>query len=95
MFACAQCGKTISVAERVSRSALCPHCGAYLHSCVNCRFYSTGSHNDCREPQAEYVSNKRGSNFCEFFTPSETEENADNQGSKKITRERFDNLFNT
>ena len=94
MFTCAQCGKSITVAGRVQRSSLCPHCGAYLHSCVNCRFYSPGRHNDCREPQAEFVSNKKGSNFCEFYSPGDSGDKAQNKGSKKNARERFNNLFN-
>jgi hypothetical protein len=64
---CARCGKELSLEGRPSRGATCPHCGAYLHSCVNCAFYSPGRHNDCREPQAEHVGDQRSANFCDFF----------------------------
>jgi predicted RNA-binding Zn-ribbon protein involved in translation (DUF1610 family) len=98
MFTCARCGKAVVISGRVSRSFLCPACGAYLHSCVNCRFYRPGSHNDCREPQAELVSDKKGSNFCDYFAPADrpagnraaTERNKDDREKQ---RERFDKLF--
>jgi hypothetical protein len=64
---CARCSELLSLEGRLSRGAICPRCGAYLHSCVNCVFYSPGRHNDCREPQAEYVGDKKSANFCDFF----------------------------
>jgi hypothetical protein len=64
---CARCGKELSLEGKPSRGATCPHCGAYLRSCVNCAFYSPGRHNDCREPQAEHVGDKESANFCDFF----------------------------
>jgi hypothetical protein len=67
MQVCANCGKTFVVDGKISRGATCVHCGAYLHSCTNCNFFSPGSHNDCREPQADFVGDKRSSNFCEYF----------------------------
>jgi hypothetical protein len=69
---CARCVKELSFEGKPSRGATCPHCGAYLHSCVNCAFYSPGRHNDCREPQAEHVGDKRSANFCDFFRFRET-----------------------
>ena len=94
MFACRQCGKTVSVGDRISRSSLCPHCGAYLHSCIHCTFYSPGRHNDCREPQAEFVSDKRSSNFRDFFSPADSGDISRNKNSKKTARDTFNNLFN-
>jgi hypothetical protein len=35
MKACHQCGRELNVADRVSRTATCSHCGRYLHSCLN------------------------------------------------------------
>jgi hypothetical protein len=35
--------------------------------CRNCSFFAPGSHNDCREPGAEPVTDKERANFCEFF----------------------------
>jgi len=95
MRVCARCGKEIEKTENISRSSTCPSCGAWLHSCINCTFYSPGRHNDCREPQAEYVSDKRASNFCEYFKCREVTEGS---GEKKDMdaqrmRDRFNKLF--
>ena len=92
MKLCAQCSKVIS--EKVSRESTCPFCGAWLRSCVNCKFYSPGRHNDCLEPQAEYVRDERSSNFCDFFVFKES--NADlysPKEEKKSARDAFNKLF--
>ncbi len=68
MPSCAKCGKEIEIEERVMRRDECPHCGADLHSCVQCRFYSPGRHNDCAEPVSEPVSDKENANFCDWFS---------------------------
>jgi hypothetical protein len=45
----------------------CPFCGNDLHVCLNCMFYDTGAHHECREPIAEYVADKDRTNFCDMF----------------------------
>lgn len=65
--ACWRCGATVEVVERIGRREACPGCGSDLHCCRNCRFYSPGAHNDCREPQAERQVEKASGNFCEYF----------------------------
>jgi hypothetical protein len=100
---CARCGKELALEGKPSRGATCTHCGAYLHSCVNCAFYSPGRHNDCREPQAEYVGDKRSSNFCDFFRFREADSlrpsvqtnpgGPSPRGKEKDARDRFDKLF--
>jgi hypothetical protein len=91
---CARCKKDIVISEKIGRQSICPHCGAYLHSCLNCRFYAPGRHNDCSEPQAEPVSDKSGANFCEFFEIRK-KTGSDSKGSedKDKARERFEKLF--
>ena len=95
MKVCGHCKKTIMLEGKVSRESLCPLCGAYLHACINCKFYSPGSHNNCRESQAEYVRDHRSSNFCDYFVFRETD--ADNLSSmnkkKESARDTFDKLF--
>lgn len=66
---CQVCGKGLEVAERVRRRDDCPHCGADLHACIQCRFHDPGYHNQCRENQAEYASDKERANFCGFYQP--------------------------
>jgi hypothetical protein len=95
MKVCAKCRQILSIEREVPRSSTCPQCGAYLHSCINCKFYSPGSHNDCREPQADYVSDKRSSNFCDYFLFIETKnlKDPEEQEFRKKAREKFNNLF--
>ena len=93
MFICANCGKELNIEGRVSRSDLCPNCHAYLHSCINCEFYSPGAHNDCREPQAEYVRDKRGANFCEYFKFKRAKDKGKTGKSGTDARDAFKRLF--
>ena len=64
---CKKCGKPILVAE-ISRSTTCDNCGADLHSCINCKFYSPGSYYDCHESIDELVKDKERANFCDSFS---------------------------
>ncbi|MBN2200796.1 hypothetical protein JW777_02465 [bacterium] len=66
---CHRCGKNIETAGRISRNDLCPGCGVPLHACLNCRFYSEPAHHQCRESEAEFVSDKESANTCDYFEP--------------------------
>ena len=64
--------------------------------CKNCQFYAPGHHNECQETQAEWVSEKERSNFCDYFQVSEK----DHKGLQKrssVSKEKikatFDQLF--
>ncbi|MBR5645933.1 MAG: hypothetical protein IKX23_04770 [Treponema sp.] len=63
---CWKCGKEINV-EIVARITECPLCSADLHCCKACKFYSSGSHFDCRELIDAPVTDKERSNFCDYF----------------------------
>ena len=52
---------------RLPRTEECPNCGADLHVCRMCNYYDTRVNNSCREPIAEFVSNKMRANFCGYF----------------------------
>ena len=95
MKVCARCGKEIVLSGKVMRESICPHCRAYLHSCVNCKFYSPGRHNDCRETQAEFVRDKRTANFCDFFVFRDSSADGKDRilKNKEDARKRFDRLF--
>ena len=64
---CWKCGKPIELSGTVSRSDVCPSCGADVRSCKNCRFYEPGAHYDCRENIDELVKDKERANFCGWF----------------------------
>ena len=54
---CWKCGKEIDVSVKIYRDSEC-ECGADLHCCKNCKFYSQGSHYDCKESIEDFVSEK-------------------------------------
>jgi hypothetical protein len=51
----------------VGRTATCDTCRADLHACVQCAHYDPKAYNECHEPQAERVDDRRSSNFCDYF----------------------------
>ncbi len=58
--------------SRIATGDTCPQCDSHLHSCRNCRFYDPGKHNQCAEPQAEWVREKAAANYCDYFQPNPT-----------------------
>ncbi|WP_428768710.1 hypothetical protein V1L52_08380 [Treponema sp. HNW] len=65
---CWKCGKKLEISSPVSRSALCPECGADVRCCRNCNFYEIGAHYDCRETIDKPVRDKERSSFCDWFS---------------------------
>lgn len=84
---CKKCGKPITQAQIV-RTSTCEICGADLHSCVNCKFYSPGSHYDCHETIDELVKDKERANFCDYFSVAQIDAGAGNQGPSKSDQAR-------
>jgi len=72
---CAGCRTVVEQPDRVGFRDICPSCGAWLHSCVNCAFLVDGL---CVEPAAEKVRDPEGQNFCDWFR----EVNADAAGER-------------
>lgn len=69
----------------------CERCAADLHVCLTCRFYDRYVENECRETEAEYVSQKDRRNLCEYYKPREQ---ADGQGGEvDAARAKLDALF--
>jgi hypothetical protein len=68
MHACHFCGAAVEDPRAVYRTSTCPKCGRDLKICLNCKFYSPGSHWDCSETIDEPVRDKERGNFCTFFT---------------------------
>ena len=80
----------------VHRSTTCPSCDADLRCCLNCKFYSKGSHWDCHETIDEQVRTKDRANFCGFFRYKVLAAGGDQpkQGSRPGKgRDAFDSLF--
>ncbi len=68
MSICYHCQKEIEFSGRAGRKDTCPFCGADLHCCRNCKFYDESAHNQCKEPNSEWVSDRERSNFCDYFS---------------------------
>jgi len=90
---CHSCGEKQEIEGKVGREDTCPHCGAHLHVCLNCEFYDEHAHNRCREPEAEWVSDREKSNFCEFFRYRESSRASANTDRKKKAKEELRRLF--
>lgn len=92
MKICFDCKKEINIEGKPGRRDRCPHCGADLRVCLNCRFYDEGSYNECREPVAERVKEKDKANFCDYFE-SRDSDTLDDKESKKETLKKLNALF--
>ena len=68
---CGACGTAIELAsgERIGFRDCCPRCDGELHACRNCGHHDPGAYNECREPNAERVSDRERANRCDWFVP--------------------------
>lgn len=68
---CGACGTPIELAsgERIAFRDCCPRCQSDLHACRNCGHHDSGAYNECREPNAERVSDRERANRCDWFAP--------------------------
>ena len=89
---CYQCRREVKVERQPGRNDTCPSCHAFLHCCRNCRFYDVKAHHECREPQAEWVQDKTGGNFCEYFEAASTAPAAGEDRAAEARR-KLDDLF--
>jgi hypothetical protein len=64
---CQACGAAITREPPIPRDAECEGCGADLRCCRNCRHFDVHVNNQCRETEAELVTDKTRRNFCEYF----------------------------
>ncbi len=92
MNLCWFCGTEAVIPGKITRGATCAKCRMALKCCKNCRHFDPSSHNQCREPAAEWVRDKELSNFCEFFDMMETAERPRGVQADDA-RKRFDSIF--
>ncbi|MEW5974857.1 MAG: hypothetical protein AB1898_03510 [Acidobacteriota bacterium] len=91
---CWKCGTEVQAESgplKILRNDSCAICHNDLHVCKNCRFYDPQYHNECRETQAEWVSDKERANFCEYFEPGSRGGQTSRSGQD--ARSAFDKLF--
>lgn len=89
---CWKCGKEIDVSVKIYRDSECS-CGADLHSCKNCKFYSQNSHYECKETIEDFVSDKESRNFCDYFSPLQFFSPSDKQDKAQKAKDAFNSLF--
>ena len=89
---CYFCGHKFD-GDKVYRSTVCTQCGHELRSCVNCRFYDSGAHWECRETISEAVADKENANFCEFFSYEDKAGHNSGSDKAKAARNAFLRLF--
>jgi predicted RNA-binding Zn-ribbon protein involved in translation (DUF1610 family) len=94
MSACHFCGATLDPKMRIVRDTECPSCGRDLHACVQCRNFDRSAHNMCREPQAEWVTDRERRNFCDYFSLNPVGgRGAGVPDREKSAREKLDSFF--
>ena len=59
--------------------------------CRNCAFYDASAYNECRESNAERVSDRDRANRCDYFQPGEGSARDGQAGAP--TRSALDALF--
>jgi len=79
--------------SKISRNDSCDQCHSDLHVCKNCSFHDVTVHNQCRETQAEWVTDRERANFCDYFAPTETRAGASSGTAALDARSAFDSLF--
>ncbi|MBP3709008.1 MAG: hypothetical protein J6I73_01155 [Treponema sp.] len=90
---CWRCGKQAGASEKIVRTTTCTLCGADLHCCRGCAFYSPGAHYDCRETVEELVKDKERANFCDSFSPQKKSALDGNTAAREKAKAAFNNLF--
>ncbi len=108
-LSCWKCQKELDLPNassgQVAFSAVCDHCGVWLHCCRNCRFYKPGMANDCLIPETDPIKDREQRNFCDEFkiqTQREAQSGPDvnaigrslfGDASEEIKPKNIDDLF--
>ena len=91
---CHRCGGSLAALSLpLSRRDECPHCRASLHVCLQCRHYDATVPRQCREDDADDVSDKERVNFCDYFEPGTDVFNASRKAESDAAESALDALF--
>lgn len=93
MKICHYCHKPMAIEGKIGREDTCPYCQSDLHCCLNCAFYDEYAANRCREPSAEWVSDREKRNFCEFFSFKEVKGASSGWSEAEKARAELEALF--
>jgi len=91
---CWKCGASLAdVTLPLRRLEECRTCGAELHVCKLCEWYSVAVAKQCREPIAEEVKDKERANFCDYFKPRPGAHSKADVSASTQARSELDALF--
>src|SRR5437868_7318489 len=91
---CWKCGVSLGdYTLPLRRLEECRKCGAELHVCKLCEFYSIFVAKHCREPIAEEVKDKERANFCDYFKPRPDAYSAAGKTEATKAKSELDALF--
>lgn len=93
-ISCFRCGESLaSLSLPLSRQDECPHCLVYLHVCRMCCHFDSSVPRQCREDDAEDVTEKERLNFCDYFEPSEHAFDSTRKSETDKAEQALDALF--
>jgi len=93
MSACYFCHTSLDPKLRIVRDSVCPSCQRDLHACVQCRHFDRNAHNQCREPNAEWVTDRDRRNFCDYFSLNSAAATGIKTNRAQDARTKLDQLF--
>jgi hypothetical protein len=96
MMRCHRCGREWTTEKRVKLPGVketCEECSAYLHCCLNCRFYDPAYNNECQSPTGDWTPDKEGANFCDDFQFCDAEAESAEDTQQNQARTALDDLF--
>ena len=91
---CFSCNAAVELAagERIGFRDACEKCNSDLHVCLNCVHHDSSAYNQCREPNAEWVSERERANRCDYFAYGDrSRDSAGDEQSR--ARATLDDLF--
>ncbi len=93
-IACFRCGESLaSLSLPLSRRDQCPSCSADLHVCRMCVYFDVTAPGQCREDDAEDVTEKERPNFCDWFKPWESAFDPDRKSQADAAQDALAALF--
>ncbi len=91
---CWKCSNQKDLPDKPGRLETCPKCNSFLHCCLNCKFYDKNAHHECKEPQAEFVKEKPGANYCGYFAIKKQNVRTREAPKKYISKEEAEKKWN-
>ena len=87
-FQCYKCSGALSDSFKVmvSRSDTCSHCMADIRCCKMCIFYDPKVYNECRESNADRITEKEKANFCDYYKFGPGGDTADKQRQDALAK---------